>query len=703
MNTVEQLLANPFLGLSPENKLIIKRLGPDRPDLQLQQTFQDRGKIYKRTFSNTWYTKVDWLTGSTSKNALFCFPCLLFGGDLNWTANGVTNLKHLANKIKKHAHLRCHLENVTRLGMLGKETIESQISDTYRRAILKHNEAVDKNRRILSTLIDCIRFCDAFERVLQGNDETESTSNPYIYRGLVDLMASLDHEMEAHLENVAVLKGTSKTIQNELLECMLAIIRSYIVQQMKTTDFVAIQADNPADAANKSQALLIFRYIENDIKLVERFYGFIHFGNSIAETVATSMLTELDLVFPEHSEKQKLIAQSYDGASVTSGIFGGTQKKIRDVYPNAHYVHCYAHKLNHIVPQAVVKISDAKHFFLDVAGIAAFFSGSSKRTKILQDIVESRVPNGSAPCLNFNMRTVNLIYECRIDLEECFDAIEANGDFEIKTRSEARGFTRALHDREFQFFLFLFHEIMSLVDTFHNQLQKPDIETVFIQWATIQFVTGMNKVREGIDSLDSRLPKDSIFSKGRQSISSLVRIAKEICDTIVEHAKQRFFFTKHLVSATLLQSDQFANYDISFPEQALHEAVETYPILNKEDLRMELTVLYGMHVYRQAKGVVSLLALIQKLNMENSLTETMTLLKILLTTPMTTTESERCFPTLKRIKMFLRSTMMEEGLNALAMLSIERDLVKQIPDFNIQVIEKFAAIKDRHADFIYKK
>ncbi|XP_078539192.1 zinc finger MYM-type protein 1-like [Lissotriton helveticus] len=698
MNTVEQLLAKSFHALSHENKLIIKRLGPDRPDIQLQQSAIDRGKICKRTFSKTWYTKVDWLTGSTSKNALFCFPCLLFGGDFNWARKGVTDLKHLAIIIRKHAHLKRHIENLTRLGMLGDATIEAHVSDTYRRAILKHNEAVDKNRRILSTLIDCIRFSGAFELVFRGHDESESSSNP----GMVDLSASLDHEMEACLANVAVLKGTAKTIQNELLECMLQIIRSYIVQQLKTTDFVAIQVDDTTDVANKTRVALIFRYIEND-KVVERFYSFIHLGDSIAETVATSMLTELDLIFPEHYDKQKLIAQSYDGASVTSGIFDGIQKKIQAVFPNAHCVHCYAHHLHLIVQQVVGKICEAYIFFMDVASIAAFFSGSSKRTKLLQDIVESRVPNGSAPCLNFNMVTVNLIYECRVDLEKCFNTIEASGDFEYKSRSEARGFGRTLQDREFQFFLFLFHEIMSLLYKFHNQLLKHNIETVFIQRATNQFVTEMIKVREGIDSLDSRLPKDSIFSNHRKNISKLVRNAKQICDIIVKHAKERFLFTKHLISATLLHSGRFAHYDISFPEQALCDAVETYPMLNKADLRTELTVLYGMHVYRQSNGVVSLLALIQKLNMENSLPETVTLLKILLTTPMTTTESERCFPTLKRIETFLRSTIIEERLNAFAMLTIERDLVKRIPDFNIQVIEKFAAIKERRADFIYKK
>ncbi|KAK0136743.1 Zinc finger MYM-type protein 1 [Merluccius polli] len=82
--------------------------------------------------------------------------------------------------------------------------------------------------------------------------------------------------------------------------------------------------------------------------------------------------------------------------------------------------------------------------------------------------------------------------------------------------------------------------------------------------------------------------------------------------------------------------------------------------------------------------------------------ETLKLLRILITTPMTTAESERCFSTLKRIKTFLRNTMAQDRLNALAMLSIEKRLTQEIPDFNRLVIEKFAHMKDRRAKFLYK-
>ncbi|KAL2079071.1 hypothetical protein ACEWY4_024815 [Coilia grayii] len=91
------------------------------------------------------------------------------------------------------------------------------------------------------------------------------------------------------------------------------------------------------------------------------------------------------------------------------------------------------------------------------------------------------------------------------------------------------------------------------------------------------------------------------------------RMAKEICDNILAHTKERFSFTDHLVSATLLQGDLFG-----------------------------------------------------------------------------------------RIKTFLRNSMGQERLNALAMLSMERKLVLGMADFNERVIDCFAALKERRSKFQYK-
>lgn len=62
------------------------------------------------------------------------------------------------------------------------------------------------------------------------------------------------------------------------------------------------------------------------------------------------------------------------------------------------------------------------------------------------------------------------------------------------------------------------------------------------------------------------------------------------------------------------------------------------------------------------------------------------LLEILLTLPVTNAEAERSFSVLKRIKTYLRSTMVEQRLNGLALLAVHREL-----DISVQeVIEVFS-------------
>ncbi|RXN07835.1 zinc finger MYM-type 1-like protein [Labeo rohita] len=328
-----------------------------------------------------------------------------------------------------------------RLQIFGKLSIAQQLDEGYRIGIRRHNEEVTKNRRILSRIIDCVKFCGAFELALRGHDESEGSDNLGIFRGLVDFVASLDGVLKEHLENATVFKGTSKTVQNELLDCMLSVVREQIIQDAQSSDFLSIQADETTDIATQCQLVLVLRYID---------------------------------------------------------------------------------------------------------------------------------------------------------------------------------------------------------------------------------------------------------AKGN------------VCDTILRHTLERFSFTDHLVSATLLQADRFEQYTMAFPEDALSRTLKAYPVLDGSKLKTELSLIYCKEEFRACCGALDLLQLFMENNLEEVFSETVTLLKILVTTPMTTAEAERCFSTLKRIKTFLRNSMTQERLNALAMLSIEKRLVTEMTDFNQKVIEKFASQKERRAKFVFR-
>ena len=71
--------------------------------------------------------------------------------------------------------------------------------------------------------------------------------------------------------------------------------------------------------------------------------------------------------------------------------------------------------------------------------------------------------------------------------------------------------------------------------------------------------------------------------------------------------------------------------------------------------------------------------------------------RILLTIPFTVASRERIFSKLKLIKYYLRSTMSQERLNGLAMLSIEKAMVDKI-DYTA-LINTFAAKNARRVVF----
>lgn len=57
------------------------------------------------------FDKRRWLTVSEEKKSFFCFICVLFGGESNWTLTGIRHLKHLSEWVEKHEDCAPNIEN----------------------------------------------------------------------------------------------------------------------------------------------------------------------------------------------------------------------------------------------------------------------------------------------------------------------------------------------------------------------------------------------------------------------------------------------------------------------------------------------------------------------------------------------------------------------------------------------------------------
>lgn len=688
-----------------EDKLTAKKLGRPTPVLDIKKTTTSKSRQFNRYFNVNVYDKFPWMCGCPERNKLFCFVCILSNSlqPSPWIQQGVDDLRHLQERAKKHEKSACHIHHLVDFNVLGKTSIRTQLDSAYRQSIRAHNEKVDKNRHILRRLIMCIKFCGAFELALRGHDENKESQNRGIFRGLVDFTAELDLALSVHLNESTVFKGTSKTIQNELLDAMLQVCKNEIRDQITQSNFLAIEADETTDSFNQQQLVIIFRYVFKG-ELFERFWNFCRPEGYTAEVLAGVIMNELDdLNIPIN----KLIAQSYDGAAVMSGKTSGVQSRIKAKYTTAFYIHCYAHQFNLILEKAATCNKKLKIFFAELQSFSSFFSRSTQRTSVLDEIVKQRLPRAVVTRWNFKTRIVNTVYDKKALICECLEKlIETERD--SKTISEANGLLTILNRADFNYFLEVIHYITPHVEIFFNQVQNRKADSVYIQKCLKTFECQITEIRQNkIDQLQLSEETNVDFEgpslkrlKTTASENNRV-VAKEYCDVIISQIRERFDFTCHLSAAKLFCSDLLATYRENFPEQIFTETVESYSCLDKEKLRTELQVIY-QRADMQCDGVLPLLNFLNKNNLQDGLSETCKLLDIICTTPMTTSECERCFSTLKRIKSFLRNTMGQERLNALAMLSIEKQLVQSIPDFDNKVINLFATKKERRMDFNYK-
>ncbi|XP_072398025.1 zinc finger MYM-type protein 1-like [Diabrotica undecimpunctata] len=253
------------------------------------------------------------------------------------------------------------------------------------------------------------------------------------------------------------------------------------------------------------------------------------------------------------------------------GQHAGVQARIKEKYPFAHFVHCYAHQLNLIMSKACSENSQVRLSFGNLNEIPTFFKNSSQRVAVLDKIVQKKIPHGAPTRWNFNIRPVNVVFEHRSSFIECMEEIEESFD-KAAVCSSASSIRRILVDQNFVFWLTFFHRIMPQVDVLYNALQKTKTDPLEINKKVTDFERYMNSVRNSIDdTIDqgSSLCVEPLPTKRLWKDNSPVdhrRASIEVCDIIINCANDRFAFKNYLLATSLLYPEQFDNYCDNFPD-----------------------------------------------------------------------------------------------------------------------------------------
>ena len=150
----------------------------------------------------------------------------------------------------------------------------------------------------------------------------------------------------------------------------------------------------------------------------------------------------------------------------------------------------------------------------------------------------------------------------------------------------------------------------------------------------------------------------------------------------------------------LFDSHRFVCYSSSFPSGLLDSFMASPygKLFNRNELRGELQLLYQDKSLSQPPD--QLIVTIDKDGLESAFPEVYRALKLILTQPMTTASAERSVSCLKHMKNYLRSTMLQERLSNLAIISLEKELAQGIPE--AMIIDKFAAKTNRRIELHYR-
>lgn len=191
------------------------------------------------------------------------------------------------------------------------------IGDQFQSAVGKQ---IKVNRAKLLSILKTVVLCGKQNIPLRDDPRYLSSDSSHKcgnFQALLDFTIDAgDNVLKQHFET-APQNATyrSKTIQNELIDCVGAWIRQQLIREVAEACFFSILADETTDCSNREQLTLVFRFVDGENQIREDFY-YIEASSTTGEAVADLLLTQVRMYGLDPS---MIHGQGYDGAANMCG------------------------------------------------------------------------------------------------------------------------------------------------------------------------------------------------------------------------------------------------------------------------------------------------------------------------------------------------------------------------------------------------
>ena len=499
----------------------------------------------------------------------------------------------------------------------------------------------------------------------------------------------------------------SPDIQNEIIKIMgLHLLRS-LTKELQRSPFLTIMVDETTDAANGEQTVIIIRWVGEDLQVHEEFIGLYSVAQTDAGTITaviTDVFTRLNLPLC------KLRGQCYDGASNMSGKRTGVAKRIQELEPRAVYTHCYGHALNLAASDMLKQCAVLKDAMSTSHEAIKLIKYSPRREGIFRRVKEN-IPGDSG---RIGVRTMcptrwTIKADALGSIITNYPALQSTWDeaenvvHDTKMKARIHGVSAQMKMFRYLYGIVLGELLLKHPDNLSRTLQHKSLSAAEGQQVasmTVQTLKGIRSdqhfdlfwtkvTSKAVDVSEPALPRrrkqparfDDGLSEGDfpETAKDLHRQQYfEANDIIVACIQDRFDQPGYTVLRTLesliTKACKKEDYD-----DDLDVICRTYQSdFDKEQLRVQLQLLGdnfdvvtpggSLNIF-QVKDYFMALSHGQRLLMS----QVVALLPIILVIPATNATSDRSFSALRRLKSYLRTTMLQERLNYLMLLHVHKE------------------------------
>lgn len=718
-----------------------------KPPSDYEYPFSVNSKGVKRYLSRSHLEKHPWLVLSESKQGLFCKYCAIFAKEKAGHNKGVKLGKLVKEPLTKFKDLTGNNGDLTthEQSLYHKNCLEvaKDFLKTYRqpqKEVVNQVNAerlrqVRENRERLQPIIKTIIFLGRQNIPLRGHrDDGPIVEAPVANQGNFKAMLQFrvdagDKVLEEHLKKSSS-RATyiSKTTQNILIECCGDEIRGEILNRIHEAKYWSIMFDETTDLSHKEQMTLIVRYLWKE-SVKEDFISFIDAYKSAAdlnrEELKENKLTGKTLggIVLKHVKDLGLdlslcVGIGTDGASVMTSEEAGSVKQIQREAVNAKRLPCYNHALNNSISKSS-KIQSIKNAVGIIKEVVYFYNQSAKRNAIIKSHLGGQLFSLCETRWVERHDAVMLFYSSLPEIVDAFTEISEWNESE--SAKKAVLYIHSITSTEFIFSCTCLIHILKRTLPLSKLLQKPNLDLNKASNAVKDTITCLQEERNNCDESFKEIYLEAKTTAEKLGVQLIMpRVVKtqrhrenHEAATVMEYYR-RSMFIPLLDQVNVDLQERFSQenlmcFDLNLllPEHILRttninnkgesnericEVIKLYKNILPNEAEMYVhgeMCLWRAKWIREVKegGAEIPLDLIDVLKacdgeLYPNIRE---LLKVLITLPVSVASAERSFSSLKLVKSWLRTRMVEERLNGLCLLYIHRDIPVDVD----KVLERF--------------